>query len=99
MYVVFGKPLLICIWRDNVSKNPTLLEFPFKFPMKGMLISDHKYAPKFSPWLLVPLQLNNSYQNSILLDNNYQNLPCIEYRQDMYALIRIGTYIIQTIAS
>jgi hypothetical protein len=51
----FWSPLLICIWRDNVSKNLMLLEFTFKFQMKGMLISDHKYAPKFSLWLLVPL--------------------------------------------
>jgi hypothetical protein len=39
----FWSPLLICIWGDDVSKNPMLLEFTFKFPMKSMLISDHKY--------------------------------------------------------
>jgi hypothetical protein len=37
MSVIFGKPLLIWIWRDNVSKNPMLFEFTFKFTMKSML--------------------------------------------------------------
>jgi hypothetical protein len=31
-------------------KNPMLLERLLKFPMKDVLISDHKYAPKFSPF-------------------------------------------------